>query len=86
MDASQVAQADNDPVIKSRLDSCVFKGAVKMDGEWQAVPMCSMNQAMWAKIYEERDADRNLHLQGQPWHRRDLAETEHEKLETASAT
>ena len=38
MDAKQVAQADTDPVIKARLDSCVFKGAVKRNGEWEAVP------------------------------------------------
>ena len=47
MDAKQVAQADTDPVIKARLDSCVFKGAVKRDGKWEAVPMCSMNQQTW---------------------------------------
>jgi hypothetical protein len=54
MDADQVAQADRDPVVKARLDSCVFKGAVKEDGEWRAVPMCRMNQQKWSDIYEER--------------------------------
>ncbi len=29
MDAAQVANAPNDPVMQARLDSCVFKGAVK---------------------------------------------------------
>ncbi|HSV62822.1 MAG TPA: hypothetical protein VLH83_05710 [Chthoniobacterales bacterium] len=54
MDAEQVARADSDPVIKARLDSCVFKGAVKENGEWRAVPMCRMNQQKWSDIYEER--------------------------------
>jgi len=36
MDAAQVANAEHDPVVKARLDSCVFKGAVKRNGEWPA--------------------------------------------------
>ena len=32
------------------LDSCVFKGAVKQDGEWVAVPMCQMNQERWSRV------------------------------------
>ena len=34
---------------RARLDACVFKGAVKnrATGKWEAVPMCSMNQAGW---------------------------------------
>jgi Glycosyl transferase family 2 len=54
MDAEEVARADADPVIKARLDSCVFKGAVKENGQWRAVPMCRMNQQKWSDIYEER--------------------------------
>ncbi len=65
MDASQVAQKDTDPVIRARLDSCVFKGAVKMDGKWEAVPMCSMNQANWSRIYDERLQDVTLKTQPQ---------------------
>ena len=57
MDAAKVAGAANDPVVKSRLDSCVFKGAVKRNGEWEAVPMCSMNQQTWSEIYAERLAN-----------------------------
>ena len=57
MDAAMVARADRDPTIKSRLDSCVFKGAVKQDGEWTAVPMCKMNEAKWAEVYERRLRD-----------------------------
>lgn len=64
MDAAQVASAGTDPVVKSRLDSCVFKGAVKEDGEWKAVPMCQMNQERWSKIYDQRLA--NPDLRGQP--------------------
>jgi hypothetical protein len=54
MDAAMVARAEEDPVIKSRLDSCVFKGAVKQDGEWVAVPMCKMNEAKWSEVYAKR--------------------------------
>jgi hypothetical protein len=40
-----VAAADRDPVVRARLDACVFKGAVKnrKSGEWEAVPMCAMS-------------------------------------------
>ncbi|MEO7166582.1 MAG: hypothetical protein ABI016_06035 [Chthoniobacterales bacterium] len=56
MDASQVANAPNDPVTQARLDSCVFKGAVKnrATGDWEAVPMCSMNSNRWSELYAER--------------------------------
>jgi hypothetical protein len=65
MDAAQVGNAANDPVIKSRLDSCVFKGAVKQDGEWVAVPMCQMNQERWARIYAERLENPALRMDAQ---------------------
>ena len=57
MGGATVATADRDPVIKSRLDSCVFKGAVKENGEWIAVPMCKMNEAKWSEVYTRRLAD-----------------------------
>ncbi len=59
MDAEQVAAADHDPVVKARLDSCVFKGAVKnrATNEWEAVPMCAMNQQRWSNLYDERLQD-----------------------------
>ncbi len=58
MDAAQVANAANDPVVRARLDACVFKGAVKdrATGEWEAVPMCAMNQSRWSALYAERMA------------------------------
>jgi hypothetical protein len=65
MDATQVQRADRDPTIRARLDSCVFKGAVKRDGEWVAVPMCSMNQETWSKVYDERLNDPELIKQPQ---------------------
>ena len=65
MDASQVANAEHDPVVRARLDSCVFKGAVKRDGEWVAVPMCSMNQQTWSEVYEARLNDPELAGQAQ---------------------
>ncbi len=54
MDATQVASASTDPTIQARLDACVFKGAVKQNGEWTAVPMCRMNESMWRNVYKER--------------------------------
>lgn len=59
MDAAQVAEAPNDPTTQARLDSCVFKGAVKnrASGEWEAVPMCAMNQQRWGDLYTERLED-----------------------------
>ncbi|MEO7165446.1 MAG: radical SAM protein [Spartobacteria bacterium] len=65
MDAAQVANAENDPVVKARLDSCVFKGAVKRDGEWVAVPMCSMNQQTWSEVYDARLNDPELAKEAQ---------------------
>ena len=60
MDAAQIANAKHDPLVKTRLDSCVFKGAVKRDGEWVAVPMCSMNQQTWSEVYDARLKDPEL--------------------------
>ena len=65
MDAAQVAKANHDPLVKARLDSCVFKGAVKEDGEWVAVPMCKMNEAKWGEVYARRLADPVLRAQPQ---------------------
>jgi hypothetical protein len=60
MGSEKVALAESDPVIRARLDSCVFKGAVKRNGEWQAVPMCSMNQQTWSEVYDGRLKDPQL--------------------------
>ena len=65
MDASQVANAANDPETQARLDSCVFKGAVKRNGEWEAVPMCAMNQATWSEVYDGRLRDPELRKETQ---------------------
>jgi hypothetical protein len=65
MDAAQVANAAHDPIVRARLDSCVFKGAVKRNGEWVAVPMCSMNQQTWSEVYEARLHDPELVRQSQ---------------------
>ncbi|HEV2095968.1 MAG TPA: hypothetical protein VGQ82_05645, partial [Chthoniobacterales bacterium] len=56
MDAERVANAANDPLTRARLEACVFKGAVKnrATGDWEAVPMCSMNSARWSEVYAER--------------------------------
>ena len=48
------------PVVRARLDSCVFKGAVKRSGQWEAVPMCAMNQQTWSEVYDERLRDPEL--------------------------
>jgi hypothetical protein len=60
MHAEQVANADNDPVVRARLDSCVFKGAVKRHGQWEAVPMCAMNEKIWSEVYDSRLQDPTL--------------------------
>jgi hypothetical protein len=59
MDATQVANAPNDSVTRARLDACVFKGAVRnrASGEWEAVPMCAMNQSRWSELYAQRLRD-----------------------------
>jgi hypothetical protein len=65
MGGATVATAGRDPVIRARLDSCVFKGAVKENGAWVAVPMCEMNQTKWSEVYERRLADPALLAQPQ---------------------
>jgi len=65
MDAEEVARAEDDPVIRARLDACVFKGAIREGNEWKAVPMCSMNQAKWAQVYDQRLQDETLRQQPQ---------------------
>ncbi len=57
MDAKRVAKPDS--ITRTRLEACVFKGAVKnrFTGEWEAVPMCAMNQSRWSELYDERLAD-----------------------------
>ena len=47
-------------MVRARLDSCVFKGAVKRNGEWMAVPMSSMNQQTWSEVYDARLRDPDL--------------------------
>jgi hypothetical protein len=66
MGSEKVSSAATDPVIKARLDSCVFKGAVKRNGAWEAVPMCAMNQQTWSEVYDERLSDPELAKQPQP--------------------
>jgi hypothetical protein len=75
MDATQVAQAESDPVIKARLDSCVFKGAVNENGEWKAVPMCSMNQQKWSEVYDERLRNPALMREAQVFETESMAES-----------
>lgn len=81
--ASQVARADSDPVTKARLDACVFKGAVKENGEWTAVSMCRMNQQKWSDVYAARSANPELAVQSQPWDRADLQTAPGEKTKPA---
>jgi len=65
MGSEKVASAPTDPVIRARLDSCVFKGAVKRNGQWEAVPMCAMNQQTWSEVYDDRLQDPELQKQPQ---------------------
>ena len=82
MDAAQVADAPNNPTTQARLDSCVFKGAVKnrASGEWEAIPMCAMNQHHWSEVYDERLTDLALLAEPQPTERVPMAAAE---VETA---
>ena len=57
MDAATVARADEDACVRARLDACVFKGAVRENGGWVAVPMCKMNEAKWSEVYAQRLAN-----------------------------
>jgi len=59
MDAKQVANAGSDPIVRARLNACVFKGAIKENGYWRAVPMCEMNHEKWRETYEMRLRDRS---------------------------
>ena len=74
MDAKQVAQAHTDPTVRARLDACVFKGAVKRNGEWVAVPMCSMNQQTWSEVYDSRLNDPELLKEPQVFSKEDQTE------------
>lgn len=54
MGTEQVVNANNEPVTKCRLYSCIFKGAIKRNGQWEAVPMYAMNEKTWSEVYRER--------------------------------
>jgi hypothetical protein len=75
MHAEQVANADNDPVVCARLDSCVFKGAVKRNGEWEAVPMCAMNEKVWSEVYDGRRQNPELLKERQVFETEEVEET-----------
>lgn len=62
MSAVQVASAPDDLTVQARLDGCVFKGAIQRDdGSWEAVPMCSMNQSEWRKLFDRRIVATRIH-------------------------
>ena len=75
MHAKQVANADSDLVVRARLDSCVFKGAVKRNGEWDTVPMCAMNEKVWGEIYDARLRDPALMNESQVFEMNRAAKT-----------
>ena len=57
MDAAEAASGDRE--VEERLVACSFRGAVKREGDWVAVPMCSMNAEEREQIYAEQiDAGR----------------------------
>ncbi len=55
MNAAELA-APRSQVVDDRLAACSFKGAVKQNGKWQAVPMCSMNGVEREQLYEQQIA------------------------------
>lgn len=60
MDSATVQSASES--VNERLQACSFRGAVKRDGTWQAVPMCEVNAGPREELYslaiqtEGRDA------------------------------
>ncbi len=56
MSESQVAQPRSE-VVEERLRACSLRAVVKRNGEWVAVPMCSMN-------VEEREALYSAKIEG----------------------
>ena len=50
MSASQLEAGG--PEIEKRLKSCSFRGAVKKNGHWEAVPMCEMNIKERETLYD----------------------------------
>lgn len=40
--------------VRKRLEACAFRGAVRRDGEWVAVPMCFMNVEERERLYASR--------------------------------
>lgn len=41
-------------IVEKRLAACSFRGAVERDGEWVAVPMCSMNIEEREDLYQQQ--------------------------------
>lgn len=50
----------NTDEVQQRLAACSFRGAVLRDGDWQAVPMCSMNVDEREVHYAEQIREREL--------------------------
>ena len=46
--------APQSQVVEDRLAACSFKGAVKQNGDWVVVPMCSMNGVERERIYDDQ--------------------------------
>ena len=58
--SDEQVSAGNDLVVRDRLAACSFRGAVKKDGEWVAVPMCEMNATMRPGIYDHEIDKRSI--------------------------
>lgn len=59
MDDDQLSGIQS-PRVKERLNACSFRGAVKQDGKWKAVPMCQMNASLRQDLYQTK-IDRHRH-------------------------
>ncbi len=49
---SAAAVIEGSETVQRRLTACSFRGAVKKDGRWEAVPMCTMNALERESIYQ----------------------------------
>ncbi len=51
---SQAEVASGSEEVKRRLAACSFRGAVRQDGQWKAVPMCQMNALEREGLYDDQ--------------------------------
>ncbi len=58
MSEDEVLNTKGCQIVKDRLDSCSFRGAVEVNGELMEVPMCKVNAVVRPRLYQEKLAKR----------------------------